>query len=95
MDKFSIFAAVAFTLSGCIQPDDLVAPDVRQARQELRAQQYQYLGCADLRRILVANRPGASGLGRVLSGSFLAAQADGDIRRVMAKKGCRLPQGMA
>ena len=89
------FGAVALLLSGCVTPDSFVSSEAAEARQELRAQQYQHLGCADLRRLLVANEPEASGALAILAPQNygLASQTRADLLRAMNSKGCRLPAG--
>lgn len=83
-------------LAGCVTPDDLVSPEAAKARQELRQQNYQYLGCSDLRRILIANEPEVSGAMAVLrpTSAVYASQAKRDITAVMNQKGCRMPEGI-
>ena len=96
MKHLSTLAICGVALSGCVTPDDLVSPEVAKARQELRQQNYLYLGCSDLRRILIANEPEVSGAMAVLrpTSAVYASQAKRDIIAVMKKKGCRMPEGV-
>lgn len=96
MKQLTLLAICGVSLSGCVTPDDLVSPEAAKARQELRQQNYQYLGCSDLRRVLIANEPEVSGAMAVLrpTSAVYAGQAKRDIIAVMKKKGCRMPEGV-
>lgn len=96
MKLFSVIAICGLAIVGCVTPDDLVSPEAAKARQELRQQNYQYLGCSDLRRILIANEPEVSGARAVLMprSAVYAGQAKQDITAVMKQKGCQIPEGI-
>lgn len=95
MYKLPLLAAVALSLSGCIQPDDLVSADAANARQELRLQGYQYLSCSQLRQQHAANLPARGPIGLISVTGGLGRQNLSDIEEMMRRKGCRLPEGVS
>lgn len=95
MYKLPLLAAVAFSLSGCIQPDDLVSANAANARQELRLQGYKHLSCSQLRQQHAAALPARGPIGMISVTGGIGRQALSDFEEMMRRKGCRLPEGVS
>lgn len=91
MKKTLCAMTASFMLSGCLTPDDLVSKPQAQARQEIRLEQYRHLSCSELHRAYIANKPNA--LTPLVVTGVLAYEADRDIKEMLRRKGCRLPEG--